>query len=51
MEREDDASPEHASSGDAGAPAAALGGPPGAPHWTPLYAAPYSQREQARNTY
>lgn len=50
VEREDDASPEHASSGDVGASAAAPDEPPGAPHRTPQYAAPSSQREQARNT-
>lgn len=47
---EDDASPEHASSGDVGAPAAAHAGASRDARTPPNAAASASQGEQARNT-
>lgn len=46
---EDDASPEHASSADVGAPAATYGRAPGHAWAPPDATAPDAPREQARN--
>lgn len=48
--REDDASPEHASSAYVGAPAAAHGRAPGNARPPSDGSTPNAQREQARNT-